>query len=73
MVEAEVEVRRWGNSLGVIIPAELAREEGLEPRDRVLLRVSKVRYPEPAFFGSMRGAPVAAQAAKDRLRREHGR
>ncbi|MBI2078620.1 MAG: AbrB/MazE/SpoVT family DNA-binding domain-containing protein [Euryarchaeota archaeon] len=71
MEEATVEVRRWGNSLGVIIPAEAARREGIGPKDEVLIRVTKVRRPAAGSFGSLRGWAMDAQRFKDELRREH--
>lgn len=71
MVETEVEVRKWGNSLGVIIPADVAKAEGLQANDRAILRIMKVRYPDPLAFGFLKDKPLDAQALKDRLRREH--
>lgn len=71
MSEVETAVRKWGNSLGVIIPAEVAKKEGLKPKDRVIVRIAKVRYPDPSFFGSLRGWKVDAQKLKDELREEH--
>ena len=71
MAEAEVEVRRWGNSLAVIVPAEVAKAEGLQPGDRAFLRILKVRRPDPRSFGLLRDRPLDAQALKERLRREH--
>jgi antitoxin component of MazEF toxin-antitoxin module len=71
MSEAEVEVRKWGNSLAVIVPAEVARAEELRPGDRALVRIMKVRHPDPRSFGFLRERRLDAQALKDRLRREH--
>jgi antitoxin component of MazEF toxin-antitoxin module len=71
MDEVEVEVRRWGNSLGVIIPAEAARRQGLQPHDKVRIRVSKITYPDPSFFGSARHLKIDARAFKEELRRDH--
>jgi hypothetical protein len=73
MTDVETEVKKWGNSLGVIIPAEAARAEGLRAGSRVLVRVFRVREPLAGSFGSLRGAGIDAQRLKDRLRREHGR
>lgn len=71
MSEAEVEVRRWGNSLAVIVPAEIAKAAELRPGDRALMRIMKVRHPDPRSFGLLKQKPMDAQALKDRLRREH--
>lgn len=71
MTETEVEVRKWGNSLGIIIPADVAKAEGLKEHDRALIRIMKVRHPDPRSFGSLRDLKIDAQKLKDQLRREH--
>jgi len=71
MIEAEVEVRKWGNSLGFVIPADVAKAEGLKPRDRAIVRIMKVRHPDPRSFGSLKDLKINARELKDRLRREH--
>lgn len=68
--EIELKVRKWGNSLGVRIPAEVARREGLKPNDRVLVHIYKLRRPRKGIFGALRGANIDAQRLKDRLRAE---
>ena len=35
----EVELKEWGNSIGVILPAEKLRELGLERGDRVDIEI----------------------------------
>lgn len=71
MAETEVEVRKWGNSLGVIIPAEIVKAEGLKPHDKAWIRITKLRYPDPRSFGMLKDTKLNAQEIKDRLRREH--
>lgn len=71
MGETEVEVRRWGNSLGIVIPADLAKAEGLREHDRALIRIMRVRTPDPKSFGSLRDLRIDAQKLKESLRREH--
>lgn len=73
MTETEVEVRKWGNSLGIVIPAEIAKAEGLKPHDRALIRIMKIRYPDPRSFGSLKGWKIDAQKVKEELRRDHER
>lgn len=68
MTEAEVEIRKWGNSLAIIVPADIARAEDLHPNDRALLRIRKVKYPKPGSFGSLKGWHVDPQAVKDEFR-----
>lgn len=70
MSEAEVEVRKWGNSLAIIVPADVAKAEDLHPNDRALIRIMKVRYPDPRAFGFLKASRIDPQAMKDEIRRE---
>jgi len=47
-------VKRWGNSVGVVIPANIARAERLQPGD--IVRVDVARQAAPQGFGMARGA-----------------
>lgn len=47
-------VRRWGNSVGVVIPAEIARAERFRPGDLVQIKIARV--PSHEGFGMARGA-----------------
>jgi antitoxin component of MazEF toxin-antitoxin module len=49
----EVEVRKWGNSMGVILPKELIAAEELQQHDRILIDVVK-RADLTDVFGSFR-------------------
>ena len=52
---AEVELKQWGNSLGVILPMDLLKELGLEKGDTIDVDiVSKKRIDG---FGLCKGAP----------------
>ncbi|MHB8604032.1 MAG: AbrB/MazE/SpoVT family DNA-binding domain-containing protein [Thermoplasmatota archaeon] len=73
MSDVEVEVKKWGNSLGVVIPADVGTAEGLAPGDRVWIRITKLRHPLPGSFGRLRGWKIDAQKMKDELRRDHAR
>ena len=50
----EVELKRWGNSLGVILPSDLLKETGLEQGDT--LEVDIVSKKRMNGFGIARGA-----------------
>lgn len=71
MAEILAEVRKWGNSLGFVIPAEVARSEGLKPHDTAIVRIQKLRRPLPGSFGMLKDLKIDAQKMKDELRREH--
>lgn len=62
-----VETKRWGDSLAVIIPAEVVRERKMKPGEKYgmrLIRVGDLRK----HFGSMKGLPDP-QKVKDESRR----
>ena len=35
--------KKWGNSLGITIPAEIAKEENIKPRNKVIVCVMRER------------------------------
>lgn len=50
MSEATLDIKRWGNSLGVRLPAAVAREAGLGADQRVRLSVENGRVVIEALF-----------------------
>ena len=54
MTDIEAEVKRWGNSLGIRVPAALAHDQGIVPGDIVHVRIEKWTRPEVAAFGAGR-------------------
>ncbi len=64
-----VMTKKWGNSIGVIIPREVVEREGIEADKPVSLEVKLVRHPFAKFFGTLKtGRPV--QETKDELKKE---
>ncbi len=62
----EVEIRRWGNSLGIILPKEVVQQKGLKEKDRVIIEIVN-----PAVFRSLWGTlktKKTAQQLKDMAR-----
>ncbi len=41
MVIAEVEVKEWGNSIGLIVPAHIVNELKIKPKDKIIIEVKK--------------------------------
>jgi len=60
-------VRRWGSSLGIVLPKEVVRRETLRAGDEVTLSVRKARTVREAF-GTLRGWRVNPQKLKDEIR-----
>lgn len=63
-----VKVRQWGDSLGVVIPKDVAREEKLVEGDTVLLSVQK-EADLGRFFGTCTHKEESTQQLKDELRK----
>ena len=55
MAMAETKIKQWGNSLGLIIPKEIAKREDLSAGDIVKLEISKEKRVDA--FGMFKGAP----------------
>ncbi len=68
MAATRSKVRRWGSSLGVVIPSDVARRLHLQPGDEVFFDVQRSSGVFEAF-GSLRDWKVDTQKLKDELRR----
>lgn len=63
----EVEVKRIGNSLGVILPNELVKKQHLKVKEKIMIEIVK----EADFrnvFGTLRSR-MSGQAFKDMVRK----
>ncbi|MBS3069886.1 AbrB/MazE/SpoVT family DNA-binding domain-containing protein [Candidatus Micrarchaeota archaeon] len=68
MGSATVSLKKWGSSLGVVIPAELVEEEKLEEKEKVIIEVKKISTLSDVF-GSLKEWKADAQKLKDEARR----
>ena len=64
---ALVKVRKWGNSIGVVIPEEEAKKLKLQSGDTVNLQVQKIARIQELFGKYKFKEPI--QKIKDELRR----
>jgi len=55
MSMTETKIKRWGNSLALIIPKEIAKQEELNAGDVIKIDISKEKRIDA--FGMFRGAP----------------
>jgi len=69
MGSATVSLKKWGSSLGVVIPAELVEEEKLEEKEKVIIEVKKISTLSDVF-GSAKDWKIDAQKAKDEARKD---
>lgn len=54
MVEIEVETRKIGGSIGIIIPNEVVKQERIKPRERIRMEVKRA-HTIGEFFGVLKG------------------
>ena len=71
-MEIEAETRKWGNSLGIIIPKKIVEKENLKQRQKIrILAVdteSKTRVKD--IFGALKNWKINTQKFKDEIREE---
>ena len=69
MKKMESIVKEWGNSLGVIIPNDIAKNENIKAGDSIEIIVLKKNNIKKAF-GSLKNLKIDTQKFKDDLRKE---
>ena len=64
----ELKVKKWGNSMAVIIPNETVRENEIRENDNIL-----VDFVKPTdlskIFGSLKGMKMSGQEFKDMVKK----
>ncbi|PIO08966.1 hypothetical protein COT47_00405, partial [Candidatus Woesearchaeota archaeon CG08_land_8_20_14_0_20_43_7] len=60
--------KKWGNSLGVILPSNLVKEEQIGPNDKVMISIKKI-HKVKEFFGLLPNWKPNTQKLKDELRK----
>jgi antitoxin component of MazEF toxin-antitoxin module len=66
MVKTKVRIKKWGNSLGIVIPNEIVKEEDLENKEEIEVIIRKKRGLED-FFGRLK-RKIDPQKMKDKSR-----
>ena len=55
MLEIKAKTKKWGNSIGVIIPKEVIRQQNIKPDQEVTLTISKKPITKVKdIFGTMK-------------------
>ena len=70
MLRSETKLRAWGNSVGVILPKELVKEEKLSIDDEVEVIVKKKSNPLKDAFGKLREFKAKSDKSTDEILRE---
>ncbi len=69
MIECETIVKKWGNSLGVVIPSDIAEIEHIKEKEKIRFMIIKDSKVLKETFGIAKGK-LKAQEIKDQLRKE---
>ena len=67
MSRIRARVRRWGSSLGIVVPSEVVKELQLKAGDEAIVEIDRAGIEEA--FGSLKDWAVDPQKLKDDLRR----
>ena len=68
MIEVECIAKKWGNSIGIVLPKEITKEENIKANDKVFVSLRKThRIGE--FFGLLPNWKIDTQKRKDMLRK----
>ncbi|MEK6837174.1 MAG: AbrB/MazE/SpoVT family DNA-binding domain-containing protein [Nanoarchaeota archaeon] len=65
MLEVRAKVREWGRSLGVVLPKESAKQEGIGKNDSVTLLITKKRNALRETFGTLKFKKATEQILKE--------
>lgn len=65
----QARLRRWGNSIGIVIPSEFLREKNVREGEEVIIDIKK-KEKMKKIFGSLKDWKINAQKLKDELRKE---
>lgn len=68
MVEIEAKTKKWGSSIGVVLPKALVEEVGIKPNEPIIIDVKK-RHKAKEFFGLLKDWKRSAQEIKDEMRK----
>ena len=70
MAETIAMTRKWGNSIGIVLPAKIVKEEKIKPKEKVVVTVKRV-LPLKDLFGLVK-FKQSAQQIKDEMREGWG-
>jgi len=69
MVEIQAKTRKWGSSIGVVLPKALVEEAGIKPNETIRIDVKKAIKVGDVFGMFPRFSKKSAQEIKDEMRK----
>lgn len=71
MANADVTTRKWGNSIGLILPKEIVEKENIRENQKINILISKNTNVLNETFGMLKGKlKKSSQQMKDELKEE---
>ncbi|MFQ5531562.1 MAG: AbrB/MazE/SpoVT family DNA-binding domain-containing protein [Candidatus Nanoarchaeia archaeon] len=64
-----VKTKKWGNSIGVIIPSETVEQLSIKPDEKLIIEIEKNGNVLKEMFGTMKSKKTAKQIV-DEVRRD---
>lgn len=64
-MEIEVKTKKWGNSIGLIIPSEVIERLNIKPEEEVVIEIEKRKNVLKELFGSMKSKKSTEQILKE--------
>ncbi len=65
----EVKTKKWGNSIGIIIPSKTVERFDIKPEEKIVIEISKKENVLGELFGTMKSKKTAKQMV-DEVRKE---
>ena len=70
MFRSDTKLRAWGNSVGVILPKEILKEEGLSVNDEVEIILKKKSNPLKDAFGKLKEFKAKSDKSTEEILKE---
>ena len=66
-MEIEAKTRKWGSSIGIVLPKKIVEEAGIKPNEKIVIEVKR-RPLAKEFFGILKDWKRPTQEIKDEMR-----
>ena len=67
----EVKTKRWGNSIGIIIPSEAVERFNIKPEEKIVIEISKESNVLKEMFGTAKFKKRTAREMLNEFRKEN--
>lgn len=65
-------LRKWGNSIGLVIPNEILKQKNLKQGEEIIIEIEK-QNPLKNIFGSLKEWNIDTQRIKDKIRAQESK